>query len=96
MFLDDLAQKTKRGQVGRVKAGRIPGGRCHGYNVVRHGEDHGKRTINAAEAAIVRRIFAGYSGGCSPLKIVQASMLRAAPRGSHWNVSALLGFCEAK
>ena len=26
MFLDDPAQKTKRGQVGRVKAGRIPGG----------------------------------------------------------------------
>lgn len=26
MFLDDLAQKSKRGQVGRVKAGRIPRG----------------------------------------------------------------------
>jgi DNA invertase Pin-like site-specific DNA recombinase len=30
MFLDDLAQKTKRGQVGRVKVGRNPGGRCYG------------------------------------------------------------------
>ena len=42
MFLDDLAQKTKRGQVGRVKAGRIPGGRCYGYDVVRDGQDGGR------------------------------------------------------
>jgi len=26
IYLDDLAQKTRRGQVGRVKAGRIPAG----------------------------------------------------------------------
>src|SRR6202008_1037978 len=57
MFLDDLAQKTKRGQVGRVKAGRIPGGRCYGYDVVRGGEDRGRRTIDKSEAAIVRRIY---------------------------------------
>ena len=53
MFLDDLAQKTKRGQVGRVKAGRIPGGRCYGYDVVRDGDDRGRRVINEAEANIV-------------------------------------------
>jgi site-specific DNA recombinase len=27
LFLKDLAQKTRRGQMGRVKAGRIPGAR---------------------------------------------------------------------
>jgi hypothetical protein len=43
MFLEDLAQKTKRGLVGRVKGGRIPGGRCYGYDFVRNGEDRGKR-----------------------------------------------------
>ncbi|NJO33551.1 MAG: recombinase family protein [Rhodospirillales bacterium] len=44
IYLDDLAQKTRRGQVGRVKAGRIPGGRCYGYDVVREGDDRGRRT----------------------------------------------------
>ena len=30
LFLKDLAQKTRRGQIGRVKAGRIPGGKSNG------------------------------------------------------------------
>ena len=43
-YLADLAAKTKRGQAGRVKAGRIPGGRCYGYDVVRDGsEERGRR-----------------------------------------------------
>jgi site-specific DNA recombinase len=98
MFLDDLAQKTKRGQVGRVKAGRIPGGRCYGYDVVRDGQEGGKRTINEAEAGVVRRIYAEYVEGRSPLKIVQ--MLNAervpGPRGGHWNVSALIGSAKRR
>ncbi|HEY1243435.1 MAG TPA: recombinase family protein [Hyphomicrobiaceae bacterium] len=98
MFLDDLAQKTKRGQVGRVKAGRIPGGRCYGYDVVRDGEDRGKRTINEPEAAIVRRIYAEYVEGRSPLKVVQALNTEGipGPRGGHWNVSALLGSAKRR
>src|SRR5262245_55442534 len=98
MFLDDLAQKTKRGQVGRVKAGRIPGGRCYGYDVVREGEDRGKRAINEAEGAIVRRIYAEYVEGRSPLKIVQALNAEGipGPRGGHWNVSALLGSAKRR
>ena len=37
LYLDDLAQKTRRGQMGRVQAGD-PGGRCYGYQV-REGAD---------------------------------------------------------
>ena len=33
-FLIDLGQKTRRGQSGRVKAGRIPGGLSYGYDVI--------------------------------------------------------------
>lgn len=69
MFLADLAQKTRRGQVGRVKAGRIPGGRCYGYDVVAGDAERGKRRINEVEAAIVRRIFTEYVDGASPLAI---------------------------
>jgi hypothetical protein len=98
LFLDDLAQKTKRGQVGRVKAGRIPGGRCYGYDVVRDGQEGGKRTINEAEAGIVRRIYAEYVDGRSPLKIVQALNAERVPgpRGGHWNVSALIGSAKRR
>ena len=99
MFLDDLAQKTKRGQVGRgVKAGRIPGGRCYGYDVVRDGKEGGQRTINEAEAGVVRRIYGEYVEGRSPLKIVQALNAERVPgpRGGHWNVSALIGSAKRR
>ncbi len=93
MFLDDLAQKTKRGQVGRVKAGRIPGGRCYGYDVVPSIGERGQRAINEKEAAIVQRIFAEYTKGHSPLTIV-AKLNREhvpSPRGGAWNASTING-----
>ncbi len=40
LFLKDLAQKTRRGQVGRVNAGRIPGGKSYGYDIVHKGDEH--------------------------------------------------------
>ena len=92
LFLKDLAQKTRRGQVGRVKAGRIPGGRCYGYDVV-SGDDRGRRAINGREAAVILRIFTEYADGRSPLTIV-ADLNRAgipSPRGRKWNASTLNG-----
>ena len=35
LYLKDLAQKTRRGLEGRVRAGRSAGGLCYGYAVVR-------------------------------------------------------------
>jgi site-specific DNA recombinase len=35
LFLKDLAVKTRRGQRGRVEAGKIPGGNSYGYTIVR-------------------------------------------------------------
>ena len=93
IYLEDLAQKTRRGQIGRVKAGRIPGGRSYGYNVVTVGDDRGRRTINEPEAAIIQRIFREYVAGSSPLAI--ATRLNregvVAPRGGRWNASTLNG-----
>src|SRR3954447_14125185 len=76
LFLKDLADKTRRGLEGRVRAGGSGGGLCFGYNVVREhdprGEPiHGGRAINQTEAAIVRRIFAGFAAGQSPRAIAQ-------------------------
>jgi hypothetical protein len=35
LFLRDLADKTRRGQRGRVEAGKIPGGSSYGYRIIR-------------------------------------------------------------
>lgn len=98
LFLRDLAAKTKRGQRGRVEAGRIPGGLTYGYRMVREldgaGEvERGLRAIEPAEAAIVRRIFEAYAAGMSARAI--ALMLNRegvpAPRGGAWAANTIAG-----
>jgi site-specific DNA recombinase len=91
-YLVELAAKTKRGQVGRVKAGRIAGGKCYGYDVV-PGDDRGRRIINGREAAVVLRIHHEAAIGMSALQIA-ASLNREGipgPRGSQWNASTING-----
>lgn len=92
MFLDELAKKTKRGQTGRVIAGRIPGGISYGHDMVT-GEERGKRSINQEQAAVVRRIFKQYAQGFSPRAI--AKQLNAedipSPRGGQWQASTING-----
>ena len=98
LFLKDLADKTRRGQRGRVEQGRIPGGKSYGYNMIHCLRDdgqveRGQRTINEAEANVVRRIFSEYVSGKSPRKI--AALLNAeqvpSPRGGQWNASTING-----
>ena len=98
LFLKDLADKTRRGQRGRVEKGRIPGGKSYGYNIVHSLKDNGQvergqRTINEAEARVVRRIYSEYVAGNSPRKI--AALLNAemipSPRGGQWNASTING-----
>ena len=77
LFLRDLADKTRRGLRGRVEAGRSARGRAFGHTVVREldarGEPvRGKRAIDVTEAAVVRRIFANFAAGDSPLAIAKA------------------------
>ena len=71
MFLQDLADKTRRGLRGRVEAGKSGGGNAYGYDVVHArgagGEvERGARRINPQQAAVVRRIFEAYADGRSP------------------------------
>jgi DNA invertase Pin-like site-specific DNA recombinase len=98
LFLSDLAQKTRRGQRGRVEAGKIPGGNSYGYRIVRRILDDGsvaagEREIDPEEAAIVRRIFKEYAQGLSPRQI--AARLNSegvtSPRGGQWNASTING-----
>ena len=98
LFLKDLAQKTRRGQRGRVEAGKIPGGNSYGYRILRRmladgTVSTGEREIDPEQATIVRRIFASYADGVPPRKIA-TSLNRdgiPSPRGGQWNASTING-----
>ena len=91
LYREDNALKIRRGMSGRAKGGRSSGGLAYGYEPV-PGET-GARRIIEAEAAVVRRIFAGYLAGKSPRDIahgLNADGIRA-PRGARWNASTING-----
>ncbi len=98
LFLKDLAIKTKRGQRGRVEAGKIPGGNSYGYNIVRKLKDDGsvttgEREINPEQAMIVKRIFEEYAKGQPPRTIAGRLNTEGipGPRGGLWNASTING-----
>ena len=98
LFLKDLAQKTKRGQRGRVEAGKIPGGNSYGYTMIRRiGEDgsliRGERNVDPEQAAVIQRIFADYAEGMAPRAIAAALNCEGipSPRGGLWNASTING-----
>jgi site-specific DNA recombinase len=98
LFLKDLGDKTRRGQIGRVAQGRIPGGLSYGYRrVVRlaaNGEpERGLREIDEEEAAVVRRIFREYLAGRSPRAIAQTLNEEGvpSPSGKDWRANTING-----
>nr|BAM93337.1 putative recombinase [Sphingomonas sp. KSM1] len=98
LFRKDLADKIKRGQKGRVAAGRIPGNICYGYRkVVRldaKGEPElGLREIDSNQAAVVRRIYREFIAGLSPREIAQRLNTEEvpSPTGREWRVSMING-----
>ncbi|WP_443019992.1 recombinase family protein [Sphingobium sp. JAI105] len=94
----DLGAKVRRGSVGQVSRGKVPGGRCYGYDVapVIHADgsvEYGHRKINEDQAAIVRRIFAEYAAGETPRTIAHGLNRDGipSPRGSEWRASTING-----
>ena len=96
LYLKDLADKTRRGLQGRVEAGRSGGGNAYGYDVIAsggHDGDRGERRLNAAEAAIVQRIFREFAAGNSPRAIAR-DLNRdrvPGPRGRAWMDTTIRG-----
>ena len=91
LYLTDLRDKTKRGQLGRALAGKVPGGQAYGYALV-DGQS-GERRIKTEEAAIVKRILSDFAAGKSPRAIARA--LNAAgvpgPGGREWRDTTIRG-----
>jgi hypothetical protein len=98
LYLRDLAQKVRRGQRGRVEAGRNPGGICYGYRVAPRLGDRGElerglRAVDERQAEIVRRIFAEFIAGATPIDIAAALNAERvqAPRGGLWRAGTIRG-----
>ena len=98
LFIKDLADKTRRGLRGRIEDGKSGGGNSYGYDVVKkldgNGEPiRGDRTINEAQAAVIRRIFADYNAGLSSRAIAMALNREGVPgpMGREWGPSTIHG-----
>lgn len=98
MFLQDLAQKTRRGQIGLIHQGRQIGRPAYGYRLANRIEGsqviRGLREIDPDTSRIVRRIYHMYLEGLSARAIVRnLNEDRIPPPHSAkaWNHSALTG-----
>jgi len=98
LFLKDLADKVRRGLRGRVEDGKSGGGNSYGYDVVKSLDSKGEpirgdRTINQAEAEVVRHIFREYAAGASPKQIATALNRGAVPgpAGREWGFTTVYG-----
>ncbi|MFV3131289.1 recombinase family protein, partial [Niveispirillum sp. KHB5.9] len=98
LFLKDLADKTHRGLRGRIEQGKSGGGNAYGYDIVKQFQANGEplrgdRTINKAEADIVRRIYRDYAAGKSPKHIALELNNEGikAPGSEAWGFSTILG-----
>ncbi len=94
LYLSDLKEKTRRGQLGRALAGKIPGGKAYGYSLV-EGKP-GERQFNETEVLVVRRIFREFAAGKSPRAIAKGlnAELVAGPDGRHWRDTTIRGQVE--
>lgn len=98
LFRKSLGEKVKRGQRGRIEAGRLFGGRPYGYRKVARLDANGEpelglTEIDPDEAEIVRRIYAEFLAGLSPRAIAQRLNAEGvpSPAGGLWRVSSING-----
>lgn len=66
LFLNDTADRVRRGMEGNLARGLHTGGRCFGYRIEKNGDGSGSRMeVELDQAETVRRIFSEYAAGDS-------------------------------
>lgn len=90
-YLLDLRDKTRRGLLGRILAGKSGGGLAYGYRIP--DAKIGEREIVDTEARVVRRIFDEYASGNSPRKIAKRLNEEGipGPSGRTWGDTTIRG-----
>lgn len=95
MYLSDLREKTRQGQLGRLRDQKVPGGHAYGYDIVETDDPDtgGVRQVNPDQAAVVRRIFQVYADGESPRSIARRLNAEGipGPGGRPWRDTAIRG-----
>jgi len=95
--LKKLSERTRRGQIGSVKAGKMAGGLPYGYAVNPYNEEGeietGHRKIVPEQAAVIKRICKDYLAGKTANQIVHGLNRDKipSPRGGKWNASTITG-----
>jgi site-specific DNA recombinase len=96
MQLKDMGDKTRRGLLGRARAGKSAGGLAFGYDIVppRDGSSGaGERIINREQADVVVMIFQEYAAGRPPRTIAAQLNRRVVPGpgGRVWGDTTIRG-----
>ena len=98
IFLQSLSNKTRRGQRGMVRKGRMTSRAPFGYRNANRIEgsrvERGLREIDRDQAAIVRRIFSLYANGTSAkaiAKLLTAEGIPTPSGGATWRHNTLVG-----
>jgi len=99
LFLKDLALKIRRGQRGRVEAGRIPGGGSYGYRIIRRLLADGSVSTGEERSILHRRRLSGAFSTSTRLEwrrgrslrgsIERRFRARAADNGTHPQSTAI-------
>ena len=95
LYLKQLSDKVRRGQLAAVRNGHIPGGHIYGYSLHRPEgtQTSGRRRIEEKEAAVVRRIFDEAEQG-KPFRRIAADLNRdgiPSPMGKKWAANTVIG-----
>ena len=95
--LEQIAQRTRRGQAGNIRQGKAAGGLPYGYKL-RHLNDQGVpepglREIDPKQAKIVKRIFDEYCNGKTTGEIIHGLNRDniPSPRGGRWVQTTING-----
>jgi len=96
LHVDDMRNRTRRGQIAQVTRGYSPGWRGYGYTTVpacpiRRGHADHKLIIDRGEASVVVGIFKGFIKGMSPTAIAATLNAKHIPTRQRqvWTASAV-------